>query len=308
MFPVNREELQNLQLDDCKKLQKLDDYGCFAGAGESLEDFKCRLIKELDSLNTFRDNINNSDSIVVFDDIKVAKGDLVPNDIVREGMKKAAKLYDFEIDYLPAFFLNQDIGLLWGGCSVYDESTSQRFILIRKNFKKKRRWFIYDRRELLAHELCHGARQVLNDSSIEEFFAYQTSESAFRRYMGNCFIAEIDAILFVLPALLLLAAQLVKMYLVANLWIWPFWVLTLGVFLFFGIRNHLARRRVFGAIEKLESWNIKKPQALLFRCTSAEISEINNLKKREEFLNWIRQKGENEIRFQVIKYKWKFDG
>ena len=197
MFPLTSSELDDLQKDDLKSLVKLDDNGFFAGVGESFADFKTRLVAEKKELEKFAEDVKNNKEVKIFDDIKVSQNDLIGKDIMREATKKTRELYDFEIDYLPGFFLNKDIGLLWGGCSIYDEETYQRIFLIRKNFKKQKKWFIYNRQELLAHELCHGARQILNDRKLEEFFAYQTSSSSFRRYIGNCFISEFDAILFV---------------------------------------------------------------------------------------------------------------
>ena len=82
--------------------------------------------------------MKNKKEVEIFDDIRVTQSDLIGKDIMREATKKTRELYDFEIDYLPGFFLNKDIGLLWGGCSIYDEQTYQRIFLIRKNFKKQK--------------------------------------------------------------------------------------------------------------------------------------------------------------------------
>ena len=77
---------------------------------------------------------------------------------------------DFAIDYVPGFYLFEKVGLLWGGCSIYDDETEMKVFLLRPAFKNKKRFLIYDRTELIAHELCHCARQVLHDHAIEEFF------------------------------------------------------------------------------------------------------------------------------------------
>ena len=308
MFPLSQVELEKFQEQDIEVLQKLDDNGCFAGVGESFEDFKKRLVQEREIIEKFDSDIASGEEVQIFDDIKVKKDDLIGKNIIHEAAKVTQELYDFKINYLPGFFLNKDIGLLWGGCSIYDESTSQRIFLIRKNFKNSRKWFIYDRCELLSHELCHSARQILSDRKVEEFFAYQTSKSALRRYIGNCFISDIDAFLFVLPPLILLAAQIIKTYFYGNLSIVPFWGLTSMMFLFFAVRNQLARNLVFKAKKQLEKFGIKRKEAFLFRCSSDELKELGRLEKRQDFCEWIQSKAKTEIRFRVMMRKWKIDG
>ena len=134
MFPLTSSELDDLQKDDLKSLVKLDDNGFFAGVGESFADFKTRLAAEKKELKKFAEDVKNNKEVKIFDDIKVSQNDLIGKDIMREATKKTRELYDFEIDYLPGFFLNKDIGLLWGGCSIYDEETHQRIFLISKKF------------------------------------------------------------------------------------------------------------------------------------------------------------------------------
>ena len=307
MFPLTSKELTNLKKNDFELLQKLDDNGCFAGVNESFAEFKSRLILEKRELDKFDKKITSGEATEIIDDIKVVKDDLIPLEIINEAGETTQKFYDFRIDYLPGFFLNKDIGLLWGGCSIYDEKSGQRIFLIRKNFKNSHNWFIYDRNELLSHELCHDARQILNDRKLEEFFAYQTSKSALRRYIGNCFISEADALLFVLPPILLLLAQLSQIYIFPNLSIVPFWAFTIGMIIFFFLRNHLARKIFFNASAKIEKFKIEKSSAFLFRCTSSEMAEIAKLNSREEFLLWVNNKAKNELRFQIISRKWKLN-
>ena len=109
MFPLTSSELDDLQKDDLKSLVKLDDNGFFAGVGESFADFKTRLAAEKKELEKFAEDVKNNKEVKIFDDIKVSQNDLIGKDIMREATKKTRELYDFEIDYLPGFFLNKDI-------------------------------------------------------------------------------------------------------------------------------------------------------------------------------------------------------
>jgi hypothetical protein len=149
-----------------------------------------------------------------------------------------------------------------------------KVFLLRPAFKNKKHFLIYDRTELIAHELCHCARQVLNDHAVEEFFAYQTSKSILRRYIGNCFIKETDALLFLLPSILLLIAQLIKNFLFTSLPIFPFWLFLAIIMLYFFIRNQYSRNIINKARKNLQNIS-SKPEAILFRSTLAEAKIIS---------------------------------
>ena len=51
-------------------------------------------------------------------------------------------------------------------------------------YKKKNKWYIYGRQELMSHELCHAARFPLKADKYEELLAYQSSTSTFRKLFG----------------------------------------------------------------------------------------------------------------------------
>ena len=196
MLPFDRPYLENLPEDDLSELAHLDSLGFLVGTEETFEDFRQRLLKLCDSLKEFEEKLEQgNDEVEIFDGISVCKDKRIPTEIVEEAGKVTEHYYRFKINWAPGFFISKDIGWLWGGCALSDEEQVLTVFLIRSSFENKRKWFIYDRRELLAHELCHTARHVVNDNTLEEFFAYQTATSKVRRYMGNCFIYKYDAII-----------------------------------------------------------------------------------------------------------------
>ena len=185
---------------------------------------------------------------------------------------------------------------------IADTELPFSFFLIRGAFRSRERWFLYNRRELLAHELCHSMRQPLRDVPLEEFFAYRTSPSPFRRYLGNCFIRDTDALLFVLPVFVLLGAVMVQSFVWPVLPAWPFWIAALAYPAFLFYRNAAARRRVFRAARKLREFGVAKPMAVLFRSTTPEIGELGALKSREEFAACLAEK--RDLRWEVIKFRF----
>ena len=141
---------------------------------------------------------------------------------------------------------------------------------------------------------------------MDEFFAYQTSPSKLRRYIGNCFIRQSDALFFMFPAVLLLAAQVVQSFLLPRLWIWPFWIAALGYPAWLLLRNQLGRNRLFRAERNLENFGAGEARKILFRATAEERRELAALKTREDFAGFLEKHGE-ELRWQVTLYRFPID-
>ena len=82
--------------------------------------------------------------------------------------------------------------------------------IIRKAFKQKEKWVIYSRTELMAHELCHVAHIGFRIRNYEEIFAYQTSESLFRRMIGGMLRTTTDTYLLLASMLVMLVSQVIN--------------------------------------------------------------------------------------------------
>ncbi len=272
-FPFNKETLETEDFTNQEFLLELDSHGIFPAAGESDEKFRARLLKEyeyVESVNSANEKILLWQSDDGKDKLEVREIDRIEKELFEPAWELTRNLYGFAVDYVRGFYLFDKVGLLWGGCSLYDDETQMKIFLLRPAFRNKKRFLIYNRTELIAHELCHCARQVLRDNDIEEYFAYQTAESPLRRYIGNCFIRESDALLFLLPSLLLLIAQIIKNLIWPALPLFPFW-LFLGITLaYFIIRNQRSRSIVNKARKQLAPI-ASNPEAILFRSTLAEM-------------------------------------
>ena len=165
----------------------------------------------------------------------------------------------------------------------------------------RKKFFIYGREELTAHELCHVARTPIQDHEYEEHFAYAISHSPLRRYTGNCFKSEKDAILFILPVFLLLLVQIGRVTYWPMIPAWPFWILAFVWPVFLTVCNIFARRRYFRAENALRSLGVEMPQAVLFRCTADEINTFASLADTPEQLKkYFQEKQECDLRWKVI--------
>ena len=204
---------------------------------------------------------------------------------------------------MPAFFPTRGLGLLWGGCTVITDTGFPVFFL-RRGFRARPKWFIYRRDELLAHELCHAVRGCLEDEPYEEQFAYMTSDSAFRRWSGNCFRHEWDAVAFLIPVVLLLAAQIIVYTGLLNLPLWPFWIVAFAFPAFLVARNIPGRRTFFAARTKLEKAGFTIPDAALFRMTSDEIRTLARTPDAQ-IGNFLNNKSGAELRWQILIHRFQ---
>ena len=90
-------------------------------------------------------------------------------------------------DYL-ASFCNKKLSMFEGAATwILNEENSGKIPILQLKesfFKKKRYLKIYKLEEILTHEFVHFARCNFEENVFEEFFAYLTSASIFRRILG----------------------------------------------------------------------------------------------------------------------------
>lgn len=223
----------------------------------------------------------------------------IGTEILLEGAARTEELFGFSAVNVPGYFLNRGMGLLWAGCSFSDEA-GNRVIALRKGFAGKRRWFIYDRSELLAHEQVHAMRALLDeDETYEEHFAYMTSKSAFRRFTGNCFRNRTDSMMFLAGLGLLFLAELaVGFQIMPELNLNYFLLIALLYPACLLVQNIMTRRTYFRARKHLADAGFARPDALLCRATTEEISWIAKL-KGEDLTALLEKLKNTELRWVI---------
>ena len=302
----NGSETWSVDWDDPNAPYELDSHGLIAAPGETLESYSARIDELLRTRARFDLCADGqAGARQLEDEVGFKVGEVEPMDaaIVAEAADKTEKLFGFRADWVPAFFPSRGLGLLWGGCTVITESGFPVFFL-RRGFRNKPKWFIYRRDELLAHELCHAVRGCLEDETYEEHFAYMTSASAFRRWSGNCFRRERDAIVFLIPVVLLLAVQIIVYAGVLNLPLWPFWIIAFAFPAFLIGRNIPERRTFFAARAKLERLKFTNPDAALFRMTADEIRTLARTPD-DRLASFLQEKAGAELRWQILIHRFQ---
>ena len=308
MFQVffNSADPWTVDWDDPSAPYELDSHGLIAAPGETLESFAARIDELLRTRARFdlcTDDRGGSGALEAEVGFKVGTVEPMDAAIVAEAADRTESLFGFRADWVPAFFPSRGLGLLWGGCTVVTESGFPVFFL-RRGFRDRPKWFIYRRDELLAHELCHAVRGCLEDETYEEHFAYMTSGSAFRRWTGNCFRREWDAIVFLIPVVLLLVVQFIVYAGVLNLPLWPFWILAFAYPAFLVARNIPERRTFFTAREKLMYCGFAKPDAALFRMTAEEIRMLARTPDGQ-LEDYFRDRSAAELRWQILIHRFR---
>lgn len=286
-----------------EKLAALDSAGFLIRETESAGEFLQRVEKTEKIYADFEAELVSGEKVRLFDLFEVSSDCLISPELTAEAAGITEKLYGFSVRHVPGFYLTKQVGLLWGGCMIGDPEENFAVFLLRDAFRKKAKFLNYRREELLAHELCHSVRQVLDDPTLEEYFAYQTSPSGLRRYLGNCFISGSDALFFLLPVMLLPIAELLRALWNPSFPSWIFWIIAVLYPLYLLWRNFCSRLLVGQARKVLAGSGCIHPEAVLFRCTPDELLEIGN-SGADEIDALVRSKAEKSVRWQVIEKRF----
>lgn len=305
MFPLNENEIGELDGNNLDALCRLDAQGILLAPSEDIESFKARLARIDAKLKTIEDDLEKKGEFNLLDCLLLKAKDRINQEIMGEAAEITEKAYSFRVDWVPGFFLSESLSFLWGGCAISFPEESYSIFLIRSSFARMKRWFIYRRDELLSHELCHAARMPIGDRFFEEHFAYRISFSRLRRYMGNWFQYKYDSIFFILPVFLLLAVQIINTFTSFEIPVYPFWILAFAYPFFLLSRNQLCRNCCKRAEHILSGAGISNPYAVLFRCTKNEIFEISRLKGNNNGLkDFVKNKCANDLRWKIIRHRF----
>ena len=304
---LNDDNLKKIADGDIETLAQADANGFICGASEDAPAFAERLRAFVKNRATLEAALTK-DGKYDCEGIVVTSSDRIDARRFAAIAPRTKALYDFEIDWVPGFYIDPSFSLLFGGCAFCQYPDFFTLFIIRRSFKRQARWLIYDRDELLSHELCHVAHIGLESRLYEETFAYRTSASAFRRLLGGMFLCQTDSFLFLGSALLLFLAQVVRTYWWSPLPLWPFWLACIVVFAWLGARHFFSTRRLNRALQMLSSVFGDNAWNALFRCTDGEIIELAKMKSADDLREWLAAKRASVLRWKVIFRRFAPEG
>lgn len=296
---IDNSLLEAAEKGDIKALAALDKRGFIIGTNETAADYVARLRTLLKNIGKMEEELSSSSKYKCGDEndsITVQAKDRIPQSIFAEAAQKCRELYGFTIDWVPGFFI--DPFFLFGGCAFCFFPDFFAMFIIRRNFRDAEKWFIYSRKELISHELCHIARLALDSTTFEENFAYQTATSPFRRLLGGIFYKQNDSALFLGATLLVLLVQILRTFWLPAIPIAPFWALPAIVVCWLAIRYCLLRRNLSKATSNARLIFGDNARKVIFRCSDNEIMQIARLDTADSLKAWTAKQG---LKWQIIQ-------
>ena len=311
--PFSEQEIKKARSGDLKTLADFDKRGLICGADESLEQY-------CDRLETFQKNLDEMEGeikengFLSLEDMKFPNEERIPESSFSASAKINRDLYDFSIDWVPGFFLTPRFGMLFGGCAYSFDPDFFSLFIIRNSFKKKKKWLFYERDELMSHELCHVARFAMKSHKYEEQFAYQTSNSGFRRNYG-CMMRSawetyiIMILLFSMLGtqiyLILFHAQWLDTQSISSNPIHWFYAALAGFIGFLVLRQKRQNKQFHHTLELMENF-CKKPKALAFRLNDEEMEELSTKKElnKESFVEFLKKCRGDSFSTNVIEKRF----
>ena len=133
--------------------------------------------------------------------------------ILENGCRISSNLYDVAPVWVPVFFSNYQLAPWQGGCAwifqMQEDSPTGALFQLRQVFKKSKNYLgIYDRDELISHELVHVGRMVFEEPKFEEILAYKTSHYAWRRWLGPIVQSSTESLTFIILLIFIFIADI----------------------------------------------------------------------------------------------------
>jgi hypothetical protein len=304
---ISDSTLERALAEDVECVAGLDERGFLVGAGETAGQYVARL-KALRERFEGMEQALADGGVYEIEGLKFPADRRIAKEMVEDVGEVTRRHYGFAIDWVPGFFVGQSFGWLFGGCAYYFDPEHFAVFILRRSFARRKRWLIYNRDELLAHELCHVARSGLDSAYFEEEFAYGVSSSAFRKMVGGMFRTGNEAYYILGCAMLLLAVQVARLFVFHWLPIWPFWLLLAGVVSFLVARLVRMRRLIRSARAKLRPVAGEHTEHVLFRCTDGEICRIAESADTEGLRQWLEGQSGGSLRWRVVRHRFLANG
>lgn len=182
-----------------EKLLELDKQGLIPGPLESEQEFEKRAEYCLNLKKNLQEQLEDK---LPFPSIELM------NPPIEKALAQTQAQYGIMPRWVPVFFSNAQLPPWHGGCAwifqINDKSPVSGFIQLRKHFYQSERYLtLYQRDEILAHEFAHIGRMCFEEPKFEEFLAYQSSPSAWRKRLGPLVQSSWESLLFVILLLLI---------------------------------------------------------------------------------------------------------
>lgn len=228
---------------------------------------------------------------------KIDKISLNSSKSVKENFsfQKLKDLFDISPCWAKIEFTKK--GLHFWEAAALEVNGSEYHLKLNSRFKHKRAYFgLYDKNEVLMHELAHLGRKDFNEPKYEEMFAYQTSKGL-RRLLGPLFQSPIESLLLLTMLILSMGSDL-------TLTSTPLWLFVKSVpllYLLFLSSRLFSKHTSFHRCQRKLTGITKHPSSvlpLMYRLSDAEIDFFSK-KPIGKIKAYIEE--QNELRWTLLK-------
>ncbi len=311
--PFTKQELEKIEAGDLKTIADFDTRGFIPGPKESLKEFADRLRVFEKNLNEMEAELKEKKSLTI-ENMNFPAEEKIPQASFNPATKITSELYDFKITWVPGFYVTPSFGMLFGGCAFSFDPDFFSLFIIRNSFKKKKKWLVYERDELMSHELCHVARFAMGSHKYEEQFAYQTSNSSFRKNFGCMMRSAWETYVLMILLVSMLVTQITLITL-KNEWLLKQTLFTNPVNWFYAsifsfvaylvVRQKRQNKDFAHSLELLSNIT-EKPRALAFRMTDPELDKLSQFTSLDEaaFCKLISETGSPDFRLKMLKKRF----
>jgi hypothetical protein len=283
-----------------KKFLELDKRGLIPGPGESPMDFAERAQYCIDLESTIEQSLEGK---VPFSEEDAHAPDL------GSAFERTESHYGIKPDWVPIYFSNAHLTPWHGGCAwifqMDENSPTSAFLQVRKQFRSSDRYLGWLKRdEVLAHELAHVGRMTFEEPKFEEFLAYQSSSSSWRRWFGPILQATWESLLFVGVLLMILIVDIFLFWygdLDSYLKLMWLKLIPLGMIGAGVVRLIIRHQQLKKCRQSLSSLtpNPLTINAIIYRLTDEEIIAFGKMDKKA-LIDYMKREEENALRWRVI--------
>lgn len=229
-------------------------------------------------------------------------------EVLEEALPLTQELYGIEPQWVNIFFSNYQLAPWHGGCAwifqLNEQTPTAAFLQLRSRFRDASHFLgIYHRRELIAHELAHVGRMLYQEPQFEEFFAYQSSSSRWRRWLGPIVQSSKESFFFILLLGLVILTDFALFSLGPKMAAIAWGVKLLPViFIVFAlgrlIWRHQTFKRCLRQLENLFSSLVAKH--FLYRLRDEEIKQFSHFSP-QQIREFIDKAAEQSFRWRFLK-------
>lgn len=284
---------------EIEQWSKWNQQGLIPGPTESKDEYRDRALFCLNLKKYLKENLKN--------DLPFNIESEEDNEILKDVFPLTQQLYDITPNWVPIFFSNYQLTPWQGGCAwifeLNEQTPTAAFLQLRSQFKLHTHFLgIYDRNELLAHELAHVGRMLYQEPQFEEILAYESSSSKWRSWLAPIFQSSKETLFFIITLGFVILTDLLLLSIGSKETSFLFWIKLIPIIVIvLGLIRLTFRHHSYNlCLSHLETlYGLQKGKHLLYRLTDKEIKLFSKYTP-QKIDEYIKQISKNNFRWNFL--------